>query len=149
MDLSEIRKLNTPRPTRKRRGRGAGSGLGKTSGRGSKGAGSRAGFSSHPLAEGGALPLYRKLPKVGFSNARFTEKYVVVNVADLDAYFEKGETVDIAELRKKRLVRGDQNVQVKILGDGDLQKSLTVKAAKFSKSAEAKIAAAGGTCEVI
>lgn len=149
MNLTEIRKLNNPRPTRKRRGRGVGSGLGKTSGRGSKGAGSRAGFSSHPLAEGGALPLYRKLPKVGFSNAQFTERFVVVNVADLDAYFEQGETVDIAELRKKRLVRGDQNAKVKILGDGELQKSLTVKAAKFSKSAEAKIAAAGGTCEVI
>ncbi len=149
MDLTDIRKLSIPRPARKRRGRGTGSGLGKTSGRGSKGAGSRAGHSRHILAEGGALPLYRKLPKVGFSNAEFTERYVVVNIADLEAYFEKGETVDIAELRKKRLVRGNQNAKVKILGDGELQKSLTVKASKFSKSAEAKIAAAGGTCEVI
>lgn len=93
------------------------------------------------------MPLYRRLPKVGFSNVRFAKRYVVVNVGDLEEYFEKGDIVDVAQLRKKRLVSGDRNVKVKILGDGELSKSLTVKADRFSKSAEAKITAAGGNCE--
>ena len=95
------------------------------------------------------MPMYRRLPKVGFSNVRFAKRYVVVNVGDLEEVFEKGDVVDGAELRKRRLVRGHRNLKVKILGDGEISKSLTVKADKFSKSAQEKIAAAGGNCEVL
>ena len=149
MDLTNIRKLAIPRPKRKRVGRGTGSGNGKTSGRGSKGGGQRAGWGVRLMAEGGQMPLFRRLPKVGFSNYHFTKRYVAVNVGDLQEYFEKGDVVDVAMLRKKRLVQGGKDLLVKILGDGELTKSLTVKADKFSKSAEAKIASAGGKCEVI
>ena len=150
MDLTKARQGTTRRKRRKRVGRGPGSGHGKTSGRGHKGAGSRAGSpAQHPLREGGQMPLFRRLPKVGFNNARFTKRYVVVNVSDLDDYFDKGDVVDAALLRKKRLVRGPDKMMVKILGDGELTKSLTVKAGKFSKTAEAKIVSAGGSCEVV
>lgn len=150
MDLTKARQGTSRRKRRKRVGRGPGSGHGKTSGRGHKGAGARAGNpAQHPLREGGQMPLFRRLPKVGFSNARFTKRYVVVNVGDLDEYFEKGEVVDAAQLRKKRLVRGPTKLMVKILGDGELTKSLTVKAGRFSRTAEAKIVSAGGSCEVV
>jgi len=149
MDLTEVRQLTTPRKYRKRIGRGPGSGHGKTSTRGHKGCGARAGGGARLLREGGQMPIYRRLPKVGFNNANFTTRYVVVNIGDLEEVFQKGDVVDPAELRKRRLVTGRADVKVKILGDGELSKSLTVKAAKFSKSAEAKITAAGGNCEVI
>jgi large subunit ribosomal protein L15 len=149
MDLTEIKQLTTRRKRSKRVGRGVGSGRGKTCGRGTKGCGARTGGGVRPLTEGGQMPLFRRLPKVGFSNAQFTRRYVVVNVGDLEEYFEKGDQVDVAQLRRKRLVQGPGDVRVKILGDGTLTKSLTVKADRFSKSAEAKITSAGGTCEVI
>jgi len=95
------------------------------------------------------MPAYRRLPKVGFSNAKFTKRYVVVNIGDLEECFNKGDVVDVGELRKRRLVQGQRNLKVKVLGDGELTKSLTVKVDGFSKSAEKKITAAGGTCEVI
>jgi large subunit ribosomal protein L15 len=149
MDLTSVRRLTIPRQTRKRRGRGVGSGLGKTSGRGIKGCGSRSDGGAALLAQGGQMPLFRRLPKVGFSNYKFTKRYAVVNVGDLEEYFEKGDVVDVAQLRKKLLISGSADLCVKILGDGELTKSLTVKADRFSKSAQAKIASAGGTCEVI
>jgi len=148
MDLTNIRELTKPRKYRKRIGRGPGSGHGKTSTHGHKGGGARAGRGPKPLSQGGQMPLFRRLPKVGFSNVNFATRYEVVNVSTLDAAFEKGEVVDVAQLRKKQLVRSGE-VLVKILGDGELTKSLTVRADKFSKSAETKITAAGGTCEVI
>ncbi len=95
------------------------------------------------------MPLYRRSPKVGFSNARFAKRYVVVNVGDLEEEFEKGDVVDPEELRKRRLVRGGRGTRVKVLGDGRLSKSLTVRAGRFSKTAQEKITSAGGTCEVI
>ncbi|MBN2583604.1 MAG: 50S ribosomal protein L15 [Planctomycetes bacterium] len=150
MDLTEVRQLNSRRKSRKRVGRGSGSGSGKTSGRGHKGTKSRAGGNQQSIVrEGGRMPLFRRLPKVGFNNANFTTRYVVVNVGDLEEYFQKGDVVDVPQLRKKRLVRGPGEINVKILGDGELTKSLTVKAGKFSKSAEAKIVSAGGSCEVV
>jgi len=148
MNLTDVRQLSGQRKWRKRVGRGPGSGHGKTSGRGHKGCRSRAGRGPGPLDMGGQLPLFRRLPKFGFSNAQFTRRYAVVNVGDLDAVFQQGDMVDAAQLRKKRLVRTGADVPVKILGDGELTKQLTVRADKFSKSAQAKIAAAGGTCEI-
>jgi large subunit ribosomal protein L15 len=149
MDLTEARQLTSRRKRRKRVGRGTGSGTGKTCGRGHKGCGARSGGGVRRLTEGGQMPFFRRMPKVGFSNARFAKRYVVVNISDLEEYFEKGDMVNPAELRKRRLVSGSRDLKVKILGDGELSKSLTVKADKFSKSAETKITAAGGHCEVL
>jgi len=149
MDLTDVRQSANRRKSRKRVGRGIGSGHGKTSGRGHKGCGARAGGGARLLTEGGQMPMYRRLPKVGFSNARFAKRFVVVNVGDLEECFEKGDVVDVGELRKRRLVQGQRDMKVKILGDGELTKSLTVKVDRFSKSAEKKITAAGGTCEVV
>jgi len=149
MDLTEARQLTSKRKRRKRVGRGTGSGTGKTCGRGHKGCGARSGGGARRLTEGGQMPFFRRMPKVGFSNARVAKRYVVVNISDLEEFFEKGDTVNPAELRKRRLVSGPRDLKVKILGDGELSKSLTVKADKFSKSAETKITAAGGNCEVL
>jgi len=149
MNLTDIRQLTQPRKYRKRRGRGPGSGHGKTSGHGHKGCLARAGRGPGPLDIGGQLPLFRRLPKFGFSNAEFTRRYVVVNVGDLEATFEKGDVVDAAQLRKRRLLSAGTEARVKILGDGALTKQLTVRADRFSRAAQAKITAAGGTCEVI
>jgi large subunit ribosomal protein L15 len=131
---------------RKRLGRGVGSGLGKTSGRGFKGAGSRSGWggSIRPLREGGQMPYYRRLPKRGFNNVNFRTEYVVVNIKALQARFEDGSEVNPDMLVKMGLIP-DSSAPVKVLGEGDLSKKLTVTAAKFSAAARQKIEAAGGT----
>lgn len=129
---------------RKRLGRGHGTGHGKTSGKGHKGKQARSGSGKGRGFEGGQIPLYRRLPKFGFKNP-FRTEYEVVNVAALEQAFEAGATVDAEALRKARLIR--TKAPIKVLGDGDLTKGLTVKAAKFSKSAREKIEKAGGTCE--
>lgn len=129
---------------RKRIGRGTGSGHGKTAGKGHKGHSSRQGFKQNPLREGGQMPLGRRVPKRGFVNGAFKKDYATLNVAALEARFEAGATVDEAALRALGLVKGRHDDGVKILGDGELTKPLTVLAAKFSETAAAKIAAVGG-----
>ncbi len=129
----------------KRVGRGPGSGHGKTAGRGSKGQKSRSGYHSQRGFEGGQMPLHRRLPKRGFTNI-FRVEYDIVNLSDLDR-FEAGQKVTPESLVSLRLARKSR--PVKILGDGEIQKALNVSAHKFSASAQAKIEAAGGRCEVI
>lgn len=147
MNLTDVKKSSTFHTPRKRVGRGIGSGLGKTSGRGQKGRKSRAGYSRRLSYEGGQMPLFRRLPKVGFSNARFAVPVTVVNIEDLNR-FRKGTDVGPDELRKEGLVKGRLD-RLKILGCGTLKKALTVRAHAFSASASAKIAEAGGKTEVI
>ena len=130
---------------RKRVGRGPGSGHGKTAGRGSKGQKSRSGYSSQRGFEGGQMPLHRRLPKRGFTNI-FRVEYDIVNLSDLDR-FDAGQKVTPESLISMRLARKSR--PVKILGDGEMKKALNVSAHKFSASAQAKIEAAGGRCEVI
>ena len=133
--------------TRKRVGRGAGTGQGKTCGRGHKGAGSRAGSTSVSLFEGGQMPLFRRIPKRGFSNYKFAVRYEVVNVSQLER-FDEGAYIDVEKLSDAGLIDGLKS-KVKILGDGELTKKLQVTAHKFSKTAEQKILASGGTAKVI
>lgn len=143
MDIAEITKLAGAEKRRRRVGRGRGSGRGKTSGRGNKGAGQRSGFRRGGLKEGGQMPTFRRMPKRGFSNAQFTTIYSVVNVGALNAKFENGTHVTPQALREAGLIRTLRH-PVKILGDGVLEKKLTVDAKKFSRSAAEKIEAAGG-----
>ena len=131
----------------KRIGRGHGSGHGKTAGKGHKGQWARSGGGVRPGFEGGQMPLSRRLPKRGFSNYPFKVVYETVNVGVLNE-FEDGSVVTAEELYPKNMISGTA-VAVKILGDGEIEKKLTVKAAKFSESAKAKIEAAGGKAEVL
>ncbi len=146
MELADITRRAGAHKRRKRVGRGRSSGLGKTCGRGHKGSGQRSGGSIRRLTEGGQMPLFRRIPKRGFSNDRFRTVYDVVNVCDLDEVFENGDEVTKQGMVKAGLLRSDRRL-VKILGDGDLAKKLTVQADKFSKSAKEKIAAAGGAAK--
>jgi len=130
----------------RRVGRGQGSGLGTTAGKGNKGQQSRSGGKTYPGFEGGQMPLYRRLPMRGFSNAPFRKEWQVVNLADIDAKFAAGEVVDGASLLAKRLVKKAEGL-VKILGDGELSKALTFQVDKVSASARAKIEKAGGKVE--
>ena len=145
MRLDDILSTAGKYKARKRRGRGTGSGRGKTSGRGHKGYGSRAGAKRRLGYAGGQNPLLARIPKRGFNNANFRTVYQVVNVAALER-FEDGTRVDAAALAAERLIDGDA-APVKILGNGELTKKLTVVAAKFSISAAEKIAKAGGAVE--
>ena len=130
-----------------RKGRGPGSGNGKTAGKGHKGQNARSGGGVRPGFEGGQLPLYRKLPKRGFSNYKFKTTYATINVEDLNR-FEDGAVVDLDALMAARLVRRELD-GVKVLGNGEITKKLTVKATVFSASAKEKIEAAGGKTEVV
>ncbi len=129
-----------------RKGRGPGSGNGKTGGRGHKGQNARSGGGVRPGFEGGQLPIYRKLPKRGFTN-RFAKKYAIVNLSTLNE-FENGEVVDVNVLLQAGYIRKEQS-GLKILGGGELTKSLTVKASVFSASAKEKIESLGGKAEVV
>lgn len=146
MKLHEIKPAEGSRKSPKRVGRGCGSGLGKTSARGQKGQKSRSGGGTRPGFEGGQMPLARRLPKRGFTNI-FATVYTTVNVEDLNV-FDDGTEITAEYLKEIRFIR-KINDGLKILGDGELTKKLNVKAAKFTKSAEEKIIAAGGTVEVI
>ena len=130
-----------------RKGRGAGSGNGKTAGKGHKGQNARSGGGVRPGFEGGQLPLYRKLPKRGFNNSRFGKAYAVVNVKSLNK-FNDGDVVDCAALLSAGIINTVVD-GVKVLGEGELTKKLTVKAAVFSASAKEKIEAVGGKTEVV
>jgi len=143
----EITSIAGGKKSRKRIGRGNGSGYGKTSGRGHNGQGSRAGASSMTLSEGGQMPLFRRLPKCGFSNFNFARRYEIVNVSQLER-FEDGSVVGVEQLSIAGLI-GNLKCKVKILGDGELTKSLEITANKFSKTAEQKILASGGKAKVI
>lgn len=144
MKLHELSPAKGSKHARKRVGRGPGSGLGKTAGRGEKGQKSRTGYSSRPGFEGGQMPLIRRVPKRGFTNIWRTE-YAVINVSDLAPLGESEGEITPEVLARHGLVRSGQ--PVKVLGDGEIGAAVRVKANKFSKSARAKIEAAGGTCE--
>ena len=133
--------------TRKRVGRGPGSGLGKTSGKGHKGQNSRSGGGVRPGFEGGQLPLFRRLPKRGFTNAMFKTRYAVINLSDLNE-FDNGAVVTPEILKDMGIVKNTLD-GIKVLGNGTLEKKLTVKANKFSETAKEKIENVGGTIEVI
>jgi len=130
-----------------RKGRGTGSGNGKTAGKGHKGQNARSGGGVRPGFEGGQFPIYRQLPKRGFSNHLFKTVYATVNVSDLNG-FEDGAVVDLETLINARIIR-KENDGLKVLGNGELTKKLTVKAAKFSGAAKEKIEAAGGSAEEV
>ena len=147
MKLHELQRNIGATHAKKRVGRGPGSGLGKTSGRGQKGQKARSGGSINPVFEGGQLPLYRRIPKRGFTNAKFKTVYAVINVADLNV-FEDGTVVTPALLKETGLVK-NQLDGIKVLGNGNLEKKLTIQANKFSASALEKIKEAGSKAEVI
>jgi len=148
MASGELLKGTSPKKTRKRIGRGRGSGCGKTSGRGHKGCLARAGGGPRSLSEGGQMPMFRRLPKRGFSNFNFRRGFETVNIAELDQRFADGDTVDLDVLRKLRLVQ-QRWPQVKILAKGRLAKKLIVEAHAFSAKARQAIEAAGGTVRLI
>ena len=133
--------------TRKRVGRGPGSGMGKTSTRGENGQRSRSGASIPAWFEGGQSPLYRRIPKRGFNNARFRIEFAIINLSDLNR-FNDGDVVTPELLKEKGIVK-QQLCGIKVLGNGTLEKKLTVRANRFSSSAVTKIESAGGTAEVI
>ena len=147
MKLNELRPAEGSVQERFRKGRGPGSGNGKTAGKGHKGQNARSGGGVRPGFEGGQFPIYRQLPKRGFNNKRFATVYATVNVSDLNR-FEDGAIVDIQTLLDARVIRKAQD-GLKVLGNGELTKKLTVKAAKFSAAAKEKIEAAGGSCEEV
>ena len=148
-NVPTLSNLKPPRGSRHRKvrvGRGMGSKLGKTSGAGNKGQQSRRGYSRRPGFEGGQMPLHRRLPKRGFS-APFSKTFAVVNVENLNA-FAAGDTVTPEALTERGIVRS-QRSGIKVLGNGELKVALTVRAHAFSKSAQEKIASAGGKTEVL
>jgi large subunit ribosomal protein L15 len=147
MNLNDAKAERAGRKRVRRAGRGPSSGRGGTSGRGTSGQRSRSGRKGAGIYEGGQMPLFRRLPKRGFNNKVFARRYAVVNVAALNR-FEDGGEVDPAALAEAGLV-GHRLDGVKVLGDGELQRKLTVKAHRFSKAAMEKIQAAGGTAVVL
>jgi large subunit ribosomal protein L15 len=146
MDLKTVCQKGTKYKARTRVGRGIGS-KGKTCGRGHKGWGARSGSTRRPGYEGGQMPIYRRVPNRGFTNARFKTEYTIINVDSLDV-FDDGSVVDLDAVLAKGLVSLNTR-NFKVLGNGDLQKKLTVRAQKFSKSAAAKIQEAGGSAVVL
>jgi large subunit ribosomal protein L15 len=145
LGLDNLQAAEGSRKERIRRGRGTGSGLGKTAGRGGKGQTARSGKGRPRGFEGGQMPLYRRLPKFGFTSP-FKKSFSLVNVFSLENHFNSGDTVDTAALVKAGLIKSDSAL-VKVLGEGTLTKKLVVKAHKFSKSATQKINQAGGQVE--
>ncbi len=146
MRLHDLKPRPGSKHRRKRLGQGESSGHGKTSGRGGKGQTARSGSSIRIGFEGGQMPLIRRMPKRGFNNARFTTRYIPVNLSDLNQ-FEDGARVDETALRSLGLANGP-GAGVKILGTGEISKKLTVTASAFSASAKSKIEAKGGACEI-
>jgi large subunit ribosomal protein L15 len=147
MNLTDARKAKIPRKKKFLVGRGESSGLGKTSGRGTKGQWARSGTSFRPYFEGGQMSIIRRLPKRGFNNKEFRTEFEIVHLSDLSKHFEAGQTVDDASLRAKGLLRRDR--LIKLLGDGALDRKLTIKVHAASASAKEKVAKAGGTVELI
>ena len=148
MELYNLTNTAGARHRRKRVGRGCGSGLGKTCGKGQKGQQSRKGHKHKLQFEGGQMPLVRRLPKRGLNNARFNAKALAVNVSDLERKFESGAEITVEALAKAGF-SDNKCPKIKILGNGELTKKLTVKASAFSDAAREKIEAAGGKAEVV
>ncbi len=148
MILDDVHRGITKRQKRKRIGRGPGSGHGKTSGRGHKGYFSRSGASRRLGFAGGQMPLARTVAKRGFNNRQFADKVLAINVSKLEAKFENGETVSPETLAERGLAKGTFD-SIKVLAGGELTKSLTVQAHRFSRTAEEKIRQAGGTVELL
>ena len=147
MKLESLSK--TPeRKSKKIVGRGPGSGMGKTSTRGEKGQKARSGASIPVWFQGGQSPLYRRLPKRGFNNARFTTRFATINLSDIDKFFKDGDVVTPEVLFERKIIKKQLN-GVKILGNGELSKKLTIKANRFTTSAVSKIESAGSKAEVI
>ena len=146
----KLHELNALPEARKRKivGRGPGSNWGKTSGKGQKGQKSRSGVSIKPWFQGGQAPLYRRIPKRGFNNARFREEFAVINLADLNTFFKDGDVVTPEVLKEKGIIK-KQLAGIKVLANGKLEKKITVKANRFSSAAVTKIENAGGKTEVI
>lgn len=147
MELNNLKFKKGSKKSLSRVGRGIGSGSGKTCGKGHKGQKSRSGYSRKPGFEGGQLPLYRRIPKMGFSNYEFKTKYAVINLSDLNKFEES--TVVTPELLKECGFIKKQYSGIKVLGRGTLEKKLTVRASKFSETAKSKIEEIGGKVEVI
>jgi large subunit ribosomal protein L15 len=146
MKLNELKPVPGSTHYQKRVGRGIGSGMGKTATRGTKGQGSRTSGGTRYGYEGGQTPLFKRLPKRGFTNVNRKE-YAVVNLGDIDKAFEANMVVDLAALKNAGLVKKEYE-GVKVLGNGEVTKALTIKAAKFSQTAMDKVSKAGGTVEV-
>ena len=147
MNLEDLNELASPSRKRTRKGRGRSAGKGKTAGRGHKGQQSRSGYSRRYGHEGGQMPLFRRLPKRGFTNARFKVEYAIINVSALNA-FDAGTEVDLEALKGKGLVPR-RATRLKILAKGDLDRALTVKAHRFSGKAREAITGAGGSAEEV
>lgn len=147
MILSDIKETPNYRKKTRIKGRGTGSKRGKTCGRGQKGAGSRSGYKRKIFYEGGQMPLFRRIPKRGFSNALFKIEYGIVNVGQLND-FEAGSVVSLEKLQERGLLK-DPKDGLKVLGHGDLKIAITVEAKSFSKSAREKIEKAGGKVKEI
>ncbi len=147
MNLHEVHQGIKKHKKARRIGRGTGSGYGKTAGRGHKGQKSRAGYSRSPVFQGGTMPLVRRVPKRGFNN-KFASTVAILNVSDLEQAFEAGDEVTLETLRAKSLAK-HQFDELKILGNGELTKNLTVTAHRFSASAREKITQAGGEAVVL
>ena len=147
MDLKTVGLKGQKHGVRRHIGRGVGSGMGKTSTRGHKGWGQRSGTSRRPGYEGGQMPIYRRVPKRGFTNARFRVDYTVINVDEFNV-FADGDTVDFDTILKRGLASPTAPL-LKVLGNGELKRKLTVRAQKFSASAKTKIEAAGGSALTI
>ncbi len=147
MKLENLTKLPEAK-VRKRVGRGTGSGMGKTSTRGEKGQKARSGASISPWFEGGQTPIYRRLPKRGFNNARYTTRYSTINLSDLNKFFNDGDVVTPEILKERKIIKKELS-GLKVLGTGTLEKKLTIKANRYSQSAVSKIEQAGGKAEVI
>jgi large subunit ribosomal protein L15 len=148
MNLTDINKVDLGNKSRKRVGRGRGSGHGKRSTRGDKGQKARKGYSMRAVFEGGQTPMFKRFPKHGFSNAEFARRFSVVNVGDLNEIADLA-VVTSETLLEKGVLRKIEKSGLKVLGDGEVTRAMTVKANKFSKSAVQKIEAAGGKVEVL
>jgi large subunit ribosomal protein L15 len=138
LSLGSLKNTSRPKKSIKRVGRGLGSGLGKTSGRGEKGAGSRSGYKRRLGYEGGQFRTFMKMPIRGFSNARFRDEFKGINLGQIDAAFEDGEVVNLDTLADRGIIKG-RNVKVKILGTGELTKKVTIEISTISESAKAKL----------
>ncbi|MBI4565271.1 MAG: 50S ribosomal protein L15 [Planctomycetes bacterium] len=147
MNLTTVRAAKIPRKKKFRVGRGESSGVGKTSGRGHKGQWARGGTSFRPYFEGGQMSLIRRIPKRGFNNKPFRTEYEIVHLSDVAAAFAAGETVDETSLRAKGLIR--RRRPVKLLGDGAVDKKLTIRVHRASKSAAEKVSKAGGELALV
>ncbi len=145
MQIHDVTSRGNKHDKRKRVGRGPGSGNGKTAGRGHNGQRSRSGDNPRIGFEGGQMPIFRRMPKRGFTNARFKKHYTLVNIEGLES-FADGDTVDLTSVLENGLARRTGDM-LKVLGQGEMSRKLTVKAHKFSASAKAKIEAAGGSVE--